>query len=237
MKKLVAFSLTACLFLVSCIGHSAGPAKKFIKFEGARITGLEIGSAFNVVIEQGSVAKAEFEVSEDWVDQFEIKLDNGTLEVVKCNWGWWSRNPTLNLKLTCPTLEEVDVSGASSVEVRGNFSSSKLKVDVSGASDVKFIEPITVRGEVDVDVSGASVVRMIGSAGRVDLEASGASRVNLAGLTTSRVWCDVSGASSVDVFASQEAMGEASGASSVTVRGGGCINFTRVTGSSSVSPK
>lgn len=238
MKNLVVGLLAVCFALVSCVGQSAGPGQKFTKFEGATITGLKIGSAFEVVIEQGAVAKAEFEVSSDWVDRLQVEVDdNGTLAVSIHNQPRPSTNPTLKLKLTCPTLELIDASGAASIEVQGAFAPSELKIDASGASVVQCKQSVNVSSGVEVDASGASVVRVIGSAGWVDIEASGASQVNLSELIASDAQCDVSGASSVKVHASSQVKGEASGASSVLVSGGGAINFRSVTGASSVKSK
>ena len=238
MKKIFTFLSVALVALWACAATNAGPAQKFTKFEGAHITGIDIGSAFEVTIEQGAVAKAEFEVSSDWIDRVKIELnDDGVLDVsVDHNWSK-SRNPVLKLKLTCETLEKIDASGAVTMKVVGAFATNKLSVDASGASNVEFKAPVSVSGKAKVDASGASVVKAIGSAGSVEAEASGASTVNVSGLTTERAECDASGASSIDAFASVEATGEASGASSVKVAGGGRLSFRNVSGASSVRAK
>lgn len=238
MKKALTLLSIALVALWACAGTNAGPVKKFTKFENAHITGLEIGSAFEVTIEQGAVAKAEFEVSADWADRLKVELDEeGTLDVSFADWGTWSKKPVLRLKVTCPTLQEIDASGAAVVAVKSAFSASRLKLDASGASQITFAQPISVSGPVKIDASGASVIKAVGSASMVDVEASGASVVDASKLTTPQTKCDVSGASSIDVFASDEATGEASGASSVRVWGGGAIHFHSVTGASSVNSK
>jgi len=97
---------------------------------------------------------------------------------------------TLRGDLTCGNAQ-LEVSGASKVELRG--SAYDLKVKASGASTAD-LSNFTSRNTV-VDASGASQVSVAAS-GSLDVEASGASTVRYAG-EPARLKVNTSGASSV----------------------------------------
>ena len=106
-----------------------------------------------------------------------------------------------------------------------------VALGASGATDV------TVSGsesDLVIDVSGASDVTIFGSAESVELDVSGASDLDLTGLSVVDVALDVSGASTVTLDATGVISGEASGASTVEVRGNPASVLVETSGASSV---
>ena len=77
---------------------------------------------------------------------------------------------------------------------------------------------------LDLDVSGASNLTAAGIARSVRLVATGAARAALEELATEALEVDLSGASNVDAQVSGSASGSASGASVLTVHGGGTVD-------------
>ena len=90
-------------------------------------------------------------------------------------------------------------------------------VNLTGGADRMIA--VTMKQLVALDASGASNVRVTGSATALSLDTSGASSVDLRDLTVTDVELDVSGASSVEVAAGGVVSGSVSGASSLDVYG------------------
>ena len=112
----------------------------------------------------------------------------------------------------------IDLSGASRVEGAA-IDAARLRVDVSGASEL-LARAVVVPGEVAVDASGASRVRLEGTGGvGLVVRASGASLVDTAALPVTDADVDVSGASTVDLLADGTVVGDLSGASRLRLDG------------------
>ncbi|MEG2728667.1 MAG: DUF2807 domain-containing protein [Mucinivorans sp.] len=239
MKKLILTSVLS-LFMVSCM--AAGPAKTITRFEGMPITALDASSAFEVTISQGSTSSAKVTIPENYVDRLVFELENdGTLRVGMRQGLSRNKGEKLKLDVVCNTLTEVELSGAANARLVTGLTTNKLDIDLSGASIFRAAEAVVVNGEcsidcsgasvleimqfnaqaTELDCSGASVVKIVGEATGVDYDLSGASSVDCSHLTTGVAECEVSGASSLMLFASELASGRASGASDVKVYGSG----------------
>lgn len=97
------------------------------------------------------------------------------------------------ITVTMNTLQSLESSGATDVEMSGTASSYRL--EVSGASDVDAVDLAAT--DVDVDISGASGVKLSAN-GVVGGSVSGASNLRVHGDPTS-VQVDSSGASNVKI--------------------------------------
>ncbi len=97
------------------------------------------------------------------------------------------------ITVTMNTLQSLESSGATDVEMSGTASSYRL--EVSGASDVDAVDLAAT--DVDVDISGASGVKLSAD-GVVSGSVSGASNLRVHGDPTS-VQVDSSGASNVKI--------------------------------------
>jgi hypothetical protein len=102
----------------------------------------------------------------------------------------------IRVEIVAPELNWVGIGGASTVSVTG------VEADA-----------------IDLRASGASTIRVSGTAGNVEAEASGASRMRLEELSAETVDVDATGASTIEVAASERLTGSASGASTITYSG------------------
>ncbi|HEX3448466.1 MAG TPA: DUF2807 domain-containing protein [Isosphaeraceae bacterium] len=102
------------------------------------------------------------------------------------------------VSITLPILEEIDVAGAASAAVKGFDSDRPFRARASGAS---ILEGSIRAGDVNFEVSGASTVKLSGSAHGARLLASGASKLELTDwqMNGERLTIEVSGASSTRV--------------------------------------
>ena len=134
-----------------------------------------------------------------------------------------------------PSLEGLDLSGASQATVDAGFSSAQpLSVTLSGASSAT-LAGITCGG-VTATVSGASTLNASGPVDSASLTVSGASTVDMLGCTMSAATVNLSGASRGKVtIASGLVTLSASGASTFSYRGAPTLNIVELSGGSSIT--
>ena len=123
----------------------------------------------------------------------------------------------IEVNITVPTLNSLEASGACAVDVDG-FSNEDFSVIASGASDVDLYN-LVAKGNIRLDVSGASNVKADGSADKVVIHASGASKVSAKYLITNIADVHASGASDVSIAVNDEIYAHSSGASDIDYYG------------------
>ncbi len=198
-------------------------------------TRIEVGSAFQVEVVQAESYSVSVTVDDNIVEHLEVSKSGNTLRIglkplVRLGFG----NVTLKARIALPTLEGLNLSGATTGNVSGFNSDAALNIDVSGAS--------TLRGDIRagntrVDASGASTVRLAGQAGTLDVVASGASTADLEDFAAADVRVEASGASRAVVNVNGRLDAEASGASSVRYVGEPTSVNSDTSGASSIEKK
>jgi hypothetical protein len=113
-----------------------------------------------------------------------------------------------------------------------NWKAENLKIDLSGASNLKGkLEP----AKLMVDQSGASDMTLTGTVGQLNIEASGASDFKGFDLAVDYCNAKASGASDIKITVNKELSAEASGASDVKYKGSGLMRDIKTSGASSIS--
>ena len=118
--------------------------------------------------------------------------------------------------------------------VSGNTLVLDIDGDVNLTGSANRSIAVSMNELVALDASGASDVDATGRTGSYALAASGASSVDVRDLTATDVEVDVSGASSVDLYATATVRGSASGASNLEVHGNPTSVEVDTSGASSV---
>ncbi len=132
-------------------------------------------------------------------------------------------------------LKSIDISGAVNLKSEDIWEGKRLAIDCSGASDIQlaiacedFTADISGASEVDLaldtkdsnmEISGASDVRVEGNANYARWDLSGASEVHAFKYLSKHTKADVSGASHLDIYASEKLFIDASGVSNVSYIG------------------
>lgn len=237
MKK----SIYTCFFLLLA---TLGMAQKTVNdpnVEARQVgsfTGLSISNAFDVILTQGNTEALAVSASDKEDNQYiKTEVSNGVLKIWfddkrKGNWG---KNRKLRAYVSVKTLNMLHLSGATDTQIEGELSSSSLKIQLSGASDLE--GRIVVSGEMKVEISGASDIQITGSAREVDIEASGASEFSAYEFTAGSADIEASGACSVTLTVEKEITAELSGASSLNYKGNAAVKSVKATGASSVNKK
>jgi hypothetical protein len=220
--------------------QSTGFAQKTISDPNAEVRdakdfhAIELSSAFDVYLTQGSEESVAVSASEaKYQENIKVEVKGGVLIVRYDNKGKWNTgNKKLKAYISFKQLDRLNVSGACDVYVVENWKADNLKIDLSGASNLK--------GKLDaaklmVDQSGASDMTLSGTVGQLNIEASGASDFKGFDLAVDYCNAKASGASDIKITVNKELSAEASGASDVKYKGSGLMRDVKTSGSSSIS--
>ncbi len=192
---------------------------------------LVVKDSWTVFVTLGSETSLDIEVAADLLDDVEVdqRGDRLTLSLDDPRW-FSSHRGTREARITTPSLTELDVEGASTVEVVG-LTGDQLDVDLSGAVTVDLGE-VELR-QLDVALEGASSIDGAGSVGVLTAGATGASSVDFGSMTIDEAEIDASGASSLDLDGAAAVSGRLAGASSVDVADDASVSV-RSSGASSI---
>ena len=103
----------------------------------------------------------------------------------------------IKVYLQMPTIENLDLSGASSLKAMGSFKTDELDVELSGASSISGL--VISGNDLSLDCSGASTLNLKGDFKTIEAEISGASEIVLNSNSTVFEG-EFSGASTVKVY-------------------------------------
>lgn len=201
--------------------------------EVASFTGINVSSAFNVYLSQATEdAVAVSAITEKDRDMITTEVKNGVLFIgLKKEWKWTKGNKKLRAYISFRTLNLLHVSGACDVFIQGTLKADALRIEQSGASDLKGrleAEKLTIQ------LSGASDMTVTGTVNRLDLDVSGASDFKGYDLAAANCYVKASGASDVHITVNEELNAEVSGACDVKYKGECRTREIKTTGSSSV---
>lgn len=235
MKK---FFAILCLLTVSGLLHAqltVNDANAEVR-SVSPLTAIEISHAFDVIITQGNQeALAVSASNKNDLENIKTTVQNGVLKIWYDQKGGKWGNRKLKAYIGVKSLQKITASGASDIRIEGSLSAAQLKVQLSGASDLS--GKVFVNETLDISLSGASDVKISGSANNVVVNAHGASDVKAYDFTAARCDVDASGASSVRITVEKELSVKLSGASSVDYKGAAMIKDVKTSGASSVSRK
>jgi hypothetical protein len=191
--------------------HGSGDMKSE-KREVAPFKKIDAGGACEIEIVVGGAQTLEVETDDNLLELTKTYVKNDTLYVER-EGNIRTKSP-LRLRITMPSFEGIDLSGAS----RANISN--------------------VRNErVSIELSGASKIKIAGEANSLDVDLSGASSLDAENLRAVRADVEASGASKAVVFAVETLTADASGASRITYAGNPQTINKDASGASKISAK
>lgn len=190
---------------------------------------VEVGSTFNLELVRADTYSVAVTADDNLFEHIDIHQQGRTLHIglKRATFG----NGTWRARVTMPSLERLEVSGASRATLAGFASEGRMEFDVSGAS--------TLTGRLDADTvdleaSGASTVELGGTTASLELEVSGASRAELGDLPVTDARARVSGAGKATINISGTLDADASGASTIAYVGNPTLGRTTTSGASSI---
>lgn len=257
MKKILCFLLLAInlqsLAQKSGLIYDSHAQKRSVPAFNA----IKVSSAIDLYLTQSNVNEVAVSASEEDIrDQIVTEVVGGTLIIrlgESGNWFSWKKwgNYKTKAYVSIKEINALSASGASNVHIVGTIESPKMRIKMSGASDLKnanfnvgtllmelsgasHFKANTNSNNVTIDCSGASSTEINGTADDLAVECSGASNARLNNLRTKGAVVSASGASDVSVNASQLLKLSASGASSIHYSGDAKISETHSSGASNI---
>ncbi len=237
MKKIFLFSFFALLIFSSCrfMGWKGINGSGNIVTQSRttqRFNSVDVSGAIDVYVKQDSSQQTiKVETDDNLQEYIDIHEDNGVLYISQRD--NYSLDPSKKIKVyvSATYFKRFNISGASNIYSENKLVSSEtLDIDMSGASEIK----LDVKApRINADITGASSVRISGETKDFNVEGSGASDIKSFDLMTENTTLDISGACSAEVFASVKLDVEASGASGIKYKGNAAVNQD-VSGASSV---
>lgn len=231
MKKLVALFAGVLLSVAILAQKVSDPNVE--EREAKNFHAIRVSDAFQIKLTQSNEEKVAVSAADkDDLQYITVKVANGVLKIDWDSKKWRRGNRKLKAYISFKNIDEFKASGACNVEIVDILKVNELKIDLSGASDLK--------GKLDaqkvlIELSGASDAKLSGSVSNVKIDASGAS--SFKGFEFVAEYCDVkaSGASGIKLTVSKELSADASGASDINYKGAGVIRDIKTSGASSVS--
>lgn len=221
MKQIISVLLLSALLACSC-----NLINKRVKGNGNVITqerqtgdfqNVKVSNAVNVVLTQESTIKVKVKADENLQRLIRVEVSGGTLHIHQEDNTSISPTEDIVVYVSMPNVKNIDVSGASNLEVTGRLvCENRVSVEASGASKVI----MNLRApEVRLGASGASELIISGETKKAAVESTGASSVKAFDLLAEEVKVNASGASSASVFGSVRLDLDASGASDIRYKG------------------
>jgi hypothetical protein len=239
MKKIALF---ACLFMAFTL--QAQNKMGVIYDENVQVrklpsfTSIRVSNAIELFLSQSN--KTEVAVSaksDEYRNRVITEVVGGTLIIRMADTRWWKwgdDDNRIKAYVSVNELFSLTCSGATNTKIINGLSSEKLKINLSGASDLK---GDIKAGTLLADLSGASSFKGKIQANALSIEGSGACDFETSG-SGDDVIVNVSGASNVKMYdyLVKGASVEASGASSVKLNVSGILK-PHATGASSIDYK
>jgi len=233
MKKLSILVLLAGSF-------SAAIAQKTINDPNAEkrnVSGyhaISVGGGIDLYLSQGSESVAVSASETQFRNLIKTEVKDGVLTI------WYDYKNSENKRgdkhlkayVSFKTLDKLNGSGGSDIDVEGTIKTNSLKLDISGGSD---FEGKIEADELVIEASGGSDVDISGSTKKLDIHASGGSDFNGYGLTTDICNLEASGGSDIEITVNKELNAVASGSSDISYKGNAVVKGVKTSGSSSIN--
>jgi Putative auto-transporter adhesin, head GIN domain len=222
------FMALLALIMISCNEIDGGPKQNDVRtYTATNFDKLEMGDALIVTVRQGSSFSVKAEGDRRNLDDLIIFTDRATLVARYSQNG--NRNYSTYVDITLPELNGFSFYGAVQSKVSG-FEGKLLNAQLSGASTVTLDVLIS---EIDMNISGASLLDLTGEGEKLSGTIDGASKLNAFEYTVDTCDISMSGASIGKVTASQYLKANLNGASLLVYRGNPQANI-QSTGASQV---
>lgn len=214
-KTLLFVLLGVASVFTSCDSEDPGPLQErernysIIDFDQ-----LELGSSFDVSVTEANLFSIHVKGDRRNIDDLEVYKSGSTL-IIKYDENE-SRNHETYIEITMPRLISAKFSDGSVSTIKGFESEGQLRIGLSGGASCQLDAGYK---KIDLDLSGASTLRMNGLGDELQAKLSGASILSAFDFPVRIANVDVSGASRARLTVSDAIDAVASGASEVRYRG------------------
>lgn len=171
-------------------------------------TKVHVAGALSVELSSGKSCSVQIE-PESAKDLVEVEIQDGTL-YLKNAFNKKDRKEKVVVKVSIQELEQLHLSGATSLRTMNQFEVGTLSLEMDGASNANLNLKAT---KLKAEFSGASNAEIEGVCENADLEISGAAQVELANLSIKNAKVTNSGAGHAELSIVESIKADGSGAS------------------------
>lgn len=260
MKKSILALVLLCSLGVQAQNKGLIYADNAEKRNVPAFSAIKVSSAIDLYLTQSNTNEVAVSAASDWHrERIITEVVGGTLIIRMAednswmNWKKWG-DTKAKAYVSIKEIYALTASGASNVHIIGTLETAKLKLKMSGASDIKNAQInagvllIELSGasncksqiksnSISLDCSGASDIELTGNTDDLAVEVSGASNAKLFGLITKGANVHSSGASDVKLTVTQLLKARASGASSIDYKGNPTVAESNASGASAIKHK
>ena len=236
MKKIL---FGAFIFLITASGCREVFGKR-IRGNGHIQTELRSASSFNsvdvsgsidVYVKQDSVSSVKVEADENLLEYVEVHNDNGTLHIHQMSGYHLKPSREIKVYVSGPDFKRFEASGACDIFSENKVSGTDaIEIDLSGASNVKMELKAP---KVYAELTGAGTIALKGETKDFKVDGSGSTDIKCFDLMAENVDVEITGAGDASVFASVKLDVHVSGAGSVRYKGNATVS-QHVSGAGSV---
>ena len=228
MKQILFKGLFSIVLMISALETMAQQSTGIIYDDNVQVRkvpnfkSIKVSSAIDLYLTQSNNTKVAVSATNEEIrDHIITEVEDGTLIISLGNDGnWMSWRKWGNYKtkayVSVDQLYSITATGAADIHIINTLEQPKLRISLTGASDVKGDVKL---GTLSIDCTGASNVELNGKAEDVVIHMTGASNATLYGLSVKGADINATGASDVKVNVSELLKVRATGASNVYYKG------------------
>lgn len=210
MKNLFLLVISSLLFITASCADGYNlitPSKNIItesRYESG-FTAINARGGVNLYISQGDTEKIEIQANDNVMPYVEcFKREDELIIKIRDHIQFSGRAKTLNVYITTRNVDEIDVTGGSSITFAETFVGPSLDLDITGGGEVRGAVGL---GKLSVDITGGADVELTGKCTELDFESTGGATFKSTGLVSQNAEFDVTGGAEISMV-------------------GSCVNFT-----------
>lgn len=221
---------TSCQHVFNDKIKGNGTIKTEIRTAGI-FTSVGVGGNIDLYVKQDSARHIKIEADENLLQYIEVTMEGDKLIVQPKDGYNLTGSKAIKVYVSSPVFNKLEASGACDIIGENKITSTEaMEIDLSGASDVKLELKAP---KVDAELSGAGLVELKGETKDFSVSGSGSSDIKCMELMAENVDVHISGAGEAEVFASVKLDVSVSGAGNVKYKGNAVVN-KNISGAGSV---
>lgn len=183
---------------------------------------IELSGIMNATIQRGDEFGIDLGTDSRLRERYDVYVDGETLVISyddkrKFFWNnkFWGDADEIRIKITLPSLRDLNVTGAGKIKIAG-FDESEMDIDLTGAVEA---EGDFNSNTLNIDITGASFIDLRGNGNHLDASITGASALKAYGYEVENAIVEAHGASTAKVNVTGTLEMSRGMASSITYRG------------------
>ena len=219
MKTKILLNAFALFILFSCSNANSEVIKQERKVE--QFSKIDLSIAAHVYLKQGHTQSVVVEADNGYIDDIKTVVNNNTL-VIKID-KWMLHYKDVNVYITTPNVDSLDVSGSGKIEALTLIKTSHLNLNISGSGKIHI--PELNATNVSADISGSGRINLEGKSNinKLSFDISGSGKFTCTE-QTQNVTGSISGSGICDVYATEIMNIDISGSGKVYYKGKPLIN-------------